>query len=52
MPSFFVAILSPSKLMNDLSPEFKGEATLPQFIPQTEKLCIELKTVSVSYLNL
>lgn len=48
MPSFFVAILSPSKLMNDLSPEFKGEATLPQFIPQTEKLCAELKTVGVS----
>ena len=47
MSSFFVAILSPSKLMNELSPEFNGDATLPQFIPQTEKLCAELKTVGV-----
>jgi cytoplasmic iron level regulating protein YaaA (DUF328/UPF0246 family) len=45
MSSFFVTILSPSKLMNERSPEFIGEATLPQFIPQTEKLCAELKTV-------
>jgi cytoplasmic iron level regulating protein YaaA (DUF328/UPF0246 family) len=47
MSSFFLAILSPSKLMNESSPEFKGEATLPQFIPQTEKLCADLKTVGV-----
>lgn len=47
MSSFFIAILSPSKLMNDCSPAFNGEATLPQFISQTEKLCAELKTVSV-----
>jgi len=47
MSSFFVTILSPSKLMNERSPEFKGDATLPQFIPQTEKLCAELKTVSI-----
>jgi cytoplasmic iron level regulating protein YaaA (DUF328/UPF0246 family) len=47
MSSFFVTILSPSKLMNERSPEFIGEATLPQFIPQTEKLCAELKTVGV-----
>jgi hypothetical protein len=47
MSSFFVAILSPSKLMNEGSPEFKGEATIPQFIQQTEKLCAELKTLGV-----
>jgi len=47
MSSFFLAILSPSKLMNESSPEFKGEATLPQFIAQTEKLCADLKTVGV-----
>jgi cytoplasmic iron level regulating protein YaaA (DUF328/UPF0246 family) len=47
MSAFFVAILSPSKLMNEHSPEFIGEATLPQFIPQIEKLCAELKTVGV-----
>jgi len=45
MSSFFVAILSPSKLMNECSQEFNGDATLPQFIPQTEKLCLELKAV-------
>ena len=33
--------------MNELSPEFNGDATRPQFIPQTEKLCAELKTVGV-----
>jgi len=47
MSAFFVAILSPSKLMNEHSPEFIGEATLPKFIPQIEKLCAELKTVGV-----
>ena len=47
MSSFFVAILSPSKLMNETFQGFKGEATLPSFIEETETLCSELKTVSV-----
>lgn len=47
MSSFFVAILSPSKLMNETFQEFTGEATLPSFIKETETLCSELKTVSV-----
>lgn len=47
MPSFFVSILSPSKLMNETFQEFTGKATLPTFIKETETLCSELKTVSV-----
>lgn len=47
MSSFFVAILSPSKLMNETFQEFKGEATLPSFMKETESLCAELKKVSV-----
>ncbi len=47
MSSFFLAILSPSKLMNESFQEFKGEATLPSFIKETESLCAELKKVSV-----
>jgi len=47
MSSFFVAILSPSKLMNETFQEFKGEATLPSFVKETESLCAELKNVSV-----
>jgi len=47
MPSFFVAILSPSKLMNETAQGFSGEATVPVFIKETEALCAELKTVSV-----
>lgn len=47
MSSFFVAILSPSKLMNESFQEFKGETTLPSFIKETESLCAELKMVSV-----
>ena len=46
MSSFFVAILSPSKLMNETFQEFKGEATLPSFVKETESLCAELKKVS------
>ena len=46
MSSFFVAILSPSKLMNETFQEFKGEATLPSFTKETETLCAELKKVS------
>lgn len=46
MSSFFVAILSPSKLMNETFQEFKGETTLPSFIKETEILCTELKSVS------
>jgi cytoplasmic iron level regulating protein YaaA (DUF328/UPF0246 family) len=47
MSSFFVAILSPSKLMNETFQEFTGETTLPSFIKETEALCSELKTVSI-----
>lgn len=46
MSSFFVAVLSPSKLMNETFQEFKGEATLPSFVKETESLCAELKKVS------
>jgi cytoplasmic iron level regulating protein YaaA (DUF328/UPF0246 family) len=46
MSSFFVAILSPSKLMNETFQAFKGDATSPQFISETESLCAELKKVS------
>jgi len=48
MSSFFVAILSPSKLMNESFQAFKGEATSPQFITETEILCSELKMVSAN----
>ena len=47
MSSFFVAILSPSKLMNETFQEFKGEPTLPPFTKETETLCAELKKVSI-----
>ncbi len=47
MSSFFVAILSPSKLMNETFQTFKGEATMPSFIKETDALCAELKKVSV-----
>lgn len=47
MPSFLLAILSPSKLMNETFQEFKGEASLPLFTKETEMLCAELKKVSV-----
>ncbi|MFA9219842.1 MAG: YaaA family protein [Sediminibacterium sp.] len=47
MSSFFLAILSPSKLMNESFESFKGEATSPQFISETDALCSELKKVSV-----
>lgn len=47
MSSFFVAILSPSKLMNETFQDFQGEATLPSFVKETESLCAELKKVSV-----
>ena len=47
MSSFFVAVLSPSKLMNETFQEYIGEATLPSFIKETEVLCSELKKVSV-----
>lgn len=47
MSSFFLAILSPSKLMNETFQEFKGKATLPSFTKETETLCAELKRVSV-----
>lgn len=46
MSSFFLAILSPSKLMNESFQEFNGEATSPQFIAETDALCSELKKVS------
>ena len=46
MSSFFLAILSPSKLMNESVQGFNGEATSPQFISETETLCSELKKVS------
>lgn len=46
MSSFFVAILSPSKLMNETFQEFKGEPTLPSLTKETETLCAELKKVS------
>jgi len=48
MSSFFLAILSPSKLMNETVQEFKGVATNPQFIAETEALCSELKKVTVA----
>jgi cytoplasmic iron level regulating protein YaaA (DUF328/UPF0246 family) len=48
MSSFFLAILSPSKLMNESFQEFKGDATSPQFIAETETLCAELKKVTVA----
>ena len=48
MSSFFLAILSPSKLMNESFQEFKGEATSAQFIAETETLCAELKKVTVA----
>ena len=47
MSAFFVAILSPSKLMNETFQEFKGEPSLPSFTKETETLCAELKRVSV-----
>ena len=46
MSSFFLAILSPSKLMNESFQGFNGEATSPQFIAETDALCSELKKVS------
>ena len=46
MSSFFIAILSPSKLMNESVQGFNGEFTSPQFISETEALCSELKKVS------
>ena len=48
MSSFFVAILSPSKLMNETFQEFKGEPTLPSLTKETETLCAELKKVSAA----
>jgi cytoplasmic iron level regulating protein YaaA (DUF328/UPF0246 family) len=48
MSSNFLAILSPSKLMNETVQGFSGEATAPVFISETEKLCAELKKVSVA----
>lgn len=48
MSSFFLAILSPSKLMNESFQGFNGEATSPQFISETEALCSELKKVTVA----
>lgn len=48
MSSFFLAILSPSKLMNESIQGFNGEATSPQFIAETEILCSELKKVTVA----
>ena len=48
MSSFFLAILSPSKLMNESIHGFNGEATSPQFIAETEVLCSELEKVSVA----
>lgn len=48
MSSFFVAILSPSKLMNEKVNEFHGDATVPIFTSETEALCSELKKVSVA----
>lgn len=46
MSSFFLAILSPSKLMNESFQRFNGEVTSPQFIAETEALCSELKKVT------
>ncbi len=46
MSSFFLAVLSPSKLMNESFQGFNGEATSPQFIAETDALCSELKKVS------
>ena len=46
MSSFFLAILSPSKLMNEAVQEFTGLATTPQFIAETDNLCSELKKVA------
>ena len=46
MSSFFIAILSPSKLMNESVQGFNGEFTSPQFIAETDALCSELKKVS------
>jgi cytoplasmic iron level regulating protein YaaA (DUF328/UPF0246 family) len=46
MSSFFLAILSPSKLMKESFQGFNGEATSPQFISETEALCSELKKVT------
>ena len=48
MSSHFLAVLSPSKLMNETVQGFAGEATLPVFISETETLCAELKKVSVA----
>jgi len=48
MSSFFLAILSPSKLMNETVQEFTGVATTPQFIAETETLCSELKKVAAA----
>ena len=48
MSSFFLAILSPSKLMNESFQEFAGVASSPQFIDETEALCSELKKVTVA----
>ena len=48
MSSFFLAILSPSKLMNETVQEFTGIATTPQFIAETETLCSELKKVAAA----
>lgn len=46
MASFFVAILSPSKLMNETVERFNGSATSFEFVSETEALCSELKKVS------
>jgi cytoplasmic iron level regulating protein YaaA (DUF328/UPF0246 family) len=46
MSSFFVAILSPSKLMNEAVEGFNGSATSPEFVAETDVLCAELKKVS------
>ena len=48
MSSFFLAILSPSKLMNESIHGFNGEATSPQFIAETEVLCSELEKVTAA----
>ena len=48
MSSFFLAILSPSKLMNESIQGFNGEDTSPQFIAETEVLCSELKKVTAA----
>lgn len=47
MSSFFVAVISPSKLMNEKAQAFDGETTLPIFVKETEMLCAGLKKVPV-----